>query len=572
MKNLKNLSIFILAAAVLSSCGGLNKMVKEADQVSYQVTPEVLEMHGGEVDVTVDVNYPAKYFNKKAIVTLTPVLKYEGGEKELEPLVLQGQDVTENNKPISFDNGGKASLSKTFEYEDVMMRSELYVSATAAIKDKTADLGDLKLADGIIATPQMVYKDPKVLFFKDNFQQIVPKAYDADIKYVINRADVRRSEMGKDEIAKLNEVIKKTDENERLELKGLEISAYASPDGELDLNTRLAGKRQKSAEKYLSGQLKKAEVKIAEELMSMLSTPEDWEGFKKAMEESEIQDKEMILRVLSMHSDPVVREQEIRNLSAAFEVIAEEILPQLRRSKFTVNMEHIGWSDDELKAHWTSKPDTLTLEELLYTATLMDDKETKLAIYKKSAEVAPKCVRAHNNMGAILFKLGKLDEAEAAFNDAKALKDHDIINNNLGAIALKKGEVAAAKEAFTASLGAGPKVNYNLGIVNIIEGDYEAAVNYFGSEPSYNSALAKYLKGDDEGAWRTAANLDQDSPYRSYLLAVIAASQDKPEVCLENLKNAVSTCKDPQMMKDHAKKDLEFATLWEEAGFKAIVE
>ncbi len=547
-------------------------MVKEADQVSYTVTPEVLEMHGGEVDVTVDVNYPAKYFNKKAIVTLTPVLKYEGGEEELESIVLQGQDVTENNKPISFDKGGKANFSDTFEYEDVMLRSELYVKAVAAIKDKTADLGEMKLADGVIATPQLVAKDPKVLLFPDNFEQIVPEAYEADIKYVINRADVRRAEIGKDAMSELNNVIKTTDENERLELKGLEISAYASPDGELDLNTKLAGKRQKSAEKYLAGQLKKSKVEIADELLSLLSTPEDWDGFKKAMEESSIQDKEMILRVLSMHSDPVVREQEIKNLSAAFEVIAEEILPQLRRSKFTVNMERIGWSDVELKDLWTNDADTLVLEELLYTATLMEDNETKLAIYKKAAEVAPKCLRAHNNMGAILFKMGEVEEAEAAFTAAKALKDLDIINNNLGAVALKKGDVEAAKEAFTASLGAGPKVNYNLGIVNIIEGDYESAVNYFGSEPSFNAALAKYLKGDVDGAWRTAANLEQADPHRYYLLAVIAANQDKPEVAVENLGLAVKNCKSPEMAKERASKDLEFAKLFNEAAFKAIVE
>ncbi len=572
MKNLKTFAIFFLAAAVLSSCGGLNKMVKEADQVSYQVTPEVLEMHGGEVDLTVNVNYPSKYFNKKAVVTLTPVLKYEGGEKELEPLVLQGQDVTENNKSVSFDNGGKASVSNTFGYEDEMMRSELYFNVVAAIKDKTADLGSVKLADGIIVTPQLVAKDPKVLIFKNNYQQIVPKSYQADIKYVINRADVRRSEMGKDEMAKLNKVIKSTDENERLELKGLEISAYASPDGELDLNTRLANKRQKTAEKYLAGQLKKSKVEVADELLTLLATPEDWDGFKKAMEESDIQDKEMILRVLSMHSDPVVREQEIRNLSAAFEVIAEEILPQLRRSKFTVNMEHIGWSDAELKDLWANNSDTLVLEELLYTATLMEDKETKVAIYKKATEVSPKCERAHNNMGAILYKMDKLEEAEAAFTTAKGLKDHDIVNNNLGAIALKKGEVGAAKDAFTASLGAGPKVNYNLGIVNIIEGDYEAAVNYFGSDPSFNAALAKYLKGDDDGAWRTAANLEQADPHRYYLLAIIAANQDKPEVAYENLKLAVKNSKDPEKAKEHASKDLEFAKLFNEAAFKAIVE
>jgi tetratricopeptide (TPR) repeat protein len=389
---------------------------------------------------------------------------------------------------------------------------------------------------------------------------------------VINRADVRKSEIGKEAITELNETLKQTNENDRLQLKGIEISAYASPDGALDLNTRLAEQRKSSADKYLEGQLKKANMKVADELMSMMSTPEDWDGFKKAMEASNIQDKDMILRVLSMHSDPVVREQEIRNLSAAFEVIAEEILPQLRRSKFTVNMDKIGWSDEELKELWTSNPDTLVLEELLYTATLMDDAETKYEIYKKATEIAPNCVRAHNNMGAMLFQLGKVDAAEAAFKAAKKLKDHDIVNNNLGACALANGDVAAAKELFTASLGAGEKVNYNLGIVNIIEGDYEAAVNYFGSTPSFNAALAMYLKGDDEGAWRTAANLDQESPYRSYLLAVIAANQDKPEVAYENLGKAVQNCKDPQMMKDHAKKDLEFAKLFEEPKFKAIVE
>lgn len=572
MKNLKISAIFFLVAAVLSGCGGVNKMIKDSNLVGYSVDPPVLEMHGGEVDATINVNYPAKYFNKKAIVTLTPVLRYEGGEKTLDPLVLQGQDVTENNKPISFDTGGKASKAINVAYEDEMMVSELVFNISASIKDKSTDLGQVKLADGIIVTPQLVQKKAALLSFSDKFQQIIPKSYEADIKYVINRADVRRSEMGKDEIAGLNETIQTTDVNERLELKGLEISAYASPDGELDLNTRLADKRQKSAEKYLAGQLKKAEIDIPEELMSMLSTPEDWEGFKKALEASDIQDKEMILRVLSMHSDPVVREQEIRNLSAAFEVIAEEILPQLRRSKFTVNMDKIGWSDDELKDLWANNADTLVLEELLYTATLFESKEDKLAIYSKAAEVAPKCVRAHNNKGVYLFKLGKVEEAQASFDAAKALKDHDNINNNIGAVALKNGDVAGAKEAFTASLGAGEKVNYNLGIVNVIEGDYESALNYFGNKPSFNSALAMYLNGDGEAAWRTAANLDQESPYRSYLLAVIAASQDKPEVVYENLKNAVENCKMPEMMKENAKKDLEFAKLWEEAEFKAIVE
>jgi tetratricopeptide (TPR) repeat protein len=572
MRNIKNFAIFILAAAVLSSCGGLNKMVKDSSLVGYQVTPEVLEMHGGEVDYKVDVNYPAKYFNKKAVVTLTPVLRYEGGEKSLEPLVVQGEDATENNKVIGYDNGGSASVSSTFTYEMPMMMSELYFDVNAAIKDKTADLGEVKLADGIIVTPLLVQDNAKVILFGNNFKQIVPESYQTDIKYVINRADVRSSEIRKDGIVELNETLKNTKENDRLDLKGIEISAYASPDGALDFNTRLSEKREVSANQYLSGQLKKADMDVAEELLSLMATPEDWEGFKKLMEESNIQDKDMILRVLSMHSDPVVREQEIRNLSAAFEVIKVEILPQLRRSKFTVNMDKIGWSDDELKAHFANDPDTLVLEELLYTATLFNDNETKLAVYKKATEVNPGCLRAHNNLGVVEYNMGNLDEAEAAFKAAKAIRDHDIINNNLGAIALKKGDVEAAKEAFTASMGAGSDVNYNLGIVSIKEGEYGSAVNYFGSEPSFNAALAKYLNGDDDGAWRTAANIQMQGGMLYYLRAVIAASQDNTDVALENLKLAVENCMDPDWIKGYAAKDLEFAKLFQNTEFQAIVQ
>lgn len=580
MRNIKNFAIFILAAAVLSSCGGLNKMVKDSALVNYKVTPEVLEMHGGEVDLTVDVNYPVKYFNKKAVVTLTPVVRFEGGEAALDPLVVQGEDATENNKVISYDGGGKASISHTFPYEDEMMKSELYVSVSAAIKDKTADLGEVKLADGIIVTPLLVQNNPKVILFDNNFKQIVPESYEADIKYVINRADVRTSEMKKDEITGLNETLKATSTNERLDLKGIEISAYASPDGELDLNTKLADKRQQTANKYLSGQLKKSDVEVADELLSMMSTPEDWEGFKKLMEASNIQDKEMILRVLSMHSDPVVREQEIKNLTAAFEVIKEEILPQLRRSKFTVNMDKIGWSDEELLALIESNPDTLVLEELLYTATLVEDNEAKAAIYMKAIEVSPGCLRAHNNLGVVLYNMGWsgdaaaqfMEDAAESFGKAKAIKEHDIIMNNLGAIALRAGDIEDAKALFTASMGAGPKVNYNLGIVSIMQGDYEAAVNYFGSEPSFNAALAKYLKGDSEGAWRMAANLEKRGGMGYYLLAVIAAGQDKPEAAYENLQLAVENCGSAQYIKDRAKKDLEFAKLFETPEFKAIVE
>lgn len=569
MKNFKNFALLILAAAVLSSCGGLNKMVKNADQVVYSVTPEVLEMHGGAVDVTVDVQYPAKYFNKKAVLTLTPVVKYDGGETELEPIVVQGESVTENYTVISNATGGSGKVSDSFDYEDQMLKSELFVKISADMKGKTAVFEDVKLADGIIATPNLVVVAPKTLTFSDKFQRVIPEDYVTDIKYKINKADVRKAETKKEDVAGMTSFLKAANANDRVELKGIEISAYASPDGELELNEKLSKKRQGTAEKYLSGQLKKADISATEELLSLMATAEDWEGFKRLMEASEIQDKEMILRVLSMHSDSEVREQEIKNLAAVFEVIADEVLPELRRSKFTVSVDNIGWSDEELTELWSSNADTLTLEELLYTATLMEDMAVKEDIYKKATEVFSSCVRAHNNLGWTQFAQKEYDAAESSFMAAKEIKDLDIVNNNLAAVALVKGDTEKAEELFAASLGAGQDVNYNLGIVNIINGKYDEAVGYFGSAPSFNAALAIFLNDKSETAARTLASLESESAVRYYLMAVIAADQDKPESAVEHLKNAVA--KDASL-KERAKKDLEFARLFNDAAFKAVVE
>jgi tetratricopeptide (TPR) repeat protein len=418
-------------------------------------------------------------------LTLTPVVKYASGETELEKLVVQGEDVTENNKVINFTTGGKEKVSTTFPYADEMMLSELVVKISGEAKGKTVEFEDIKLADGIIATPNLVEINPKTLTFSDNYKRIVPDEYVTDIKYVINRADVRKSEIKKEGVVELTDYLKKVDADDRMELKKLEISAYASPDGEYDFNDKLSQKREASADKYLNSTLKKADLDIAKELLSLLATPEDWAGFKKLMEASDIQDKEMILRVLSMHSDPEVREQEIKNISEAFEEIKVKILPELRRSKFTVSVDKIGWSDEELVNLWKSDPLSLNLEELLYTATLIDDMKTKADIYKRAVGVAGNCFRAHNNLGWAQFNLGQFDAAESSFMAAKQIKDNDVINNNLGAVALAKNDVAKAKELFTSSLGAGADVNYNLGIVNIIEGDYTKALNYFGSEPSF---------------------------------------------------------------------------------------
>ena len=355
-------------------------------------------------------------------------------------------------------------------------------------------------------------------------------------------------------------------------MKGIEVSAYASPDGELDLNTKLSGNRKGSADRYLQQELKKAEIAVPadKEFFSLLSTPEDWEGFKTLMEASDIQDKDLILRVLSMYSDPVVREKEIKNISEAFEEIKDKILPQLRRSKFTVNVEKVGYSDEELVTLVASNLDTLVLEELLYAATLVDDNPTKLKVYAQAWEKYPQCIRAANNLGTVQMAMGDLDAAKKSFEAAKALRDHNIVKNNLGVIAMKQGDVAAAEDLFTSAMGAGDEVNYNLGIIKIVQGDYEAAKSYFGAGENFNNALVMLLNGNPGSAVELLNKLDDDpTGANEYLMAVGGARESDTEVMYNALRTAIAK---NAKWKQRAAMDVEFFEFFEADLFKEITK
>jgi len=571
MKKLTYLALFTFAAFAISSCGGINKMKEMSAKEYYKVTPEVLEEHGDQVAMKIDVKYPAKYFNKKATLSVTPVLKYEKGETAYPAKVFQGEGVQGNNQAISFATGGTATMSGTVAFTEDMMKSDLVVRVEAELKGQKIPFGEFKLADGVIATPKLVMIDPKPVMVGDKFQRIVPESMMADILYVINRADIRASETKKAEWVKVMDFITKANADERIDLKNLEVSSYASPDGAVELNDKLAQKRDGSASDYLKKELKKSKVeKAAEEgFIAKKYTAEDWDGFKKLMESSSIQDKELILRVLSMYSDPVVREKEIKNIAAAYKDIADDILPQLRRSKLTVNTDMVGYSDEEMKSIWVSNPDTFKLEEILYAATLFTDLETKLAIYEKAAANYPTCFRAINNVGYVNILLGKTDAAKAAFDKAKAMQSNDVVNNNLGCVALMNGDLAAAQELFTASMGAGAVVNYNLGIIKVIQGDYDAAANYFGNTDEFNTALVKYLKKDFDGSLATLGRVEKDFAKKDYLRAVVAAKQSKDELVFESLRLAFA--KDAAL-KTRAKVDIEFAKYFENDVFKGLVQ
>ena len=548
-------------------------MVENASSVSYEVNPSPLEVHAGQVEVTVNAKYPEKFFNKKAIVDVTPVLKYDDGQTEFESITLQGESVEANNKVIPFAGGEMSYGPKKIAYTDAMLKSDLMIEMSAKVGDnEPVEIPGIKIASGVIATSTLVEVDPKTVSVGDNFERITPEQYEADIYYVINKYDVRNSELKSEDVKEFGADIAAAKADDRVKIKGAKISAYASPDGAVDLNTKLSGNRGTSAEKYLKKTLKKLKVDEAEqsEFLKVVSTAEDWDGFQKLMEQSNIKDKELILRVLSMYSDPVVREKEIKNIAEAFEEIKVEVLPKLRRSQMYIDVDKVGYSDAEIDSIFDADPDTLNVEEILYAATLTKDMDRKLAIYQKAAANFPDCFRAKNNVGYVYMQMGKTAEAKTAFEEAQALKDNDVVKNNLGAVALVEGDLATAEDLFTAAMGAGDIVNYNLGIIKIKQADYAEAVNYFGNTPSFNAALAQLLNGDTERAISTLGELsDSDDAMVYYLKAVAGARAGRLEVVVAGLRKAVEL--DPTL-KAYAKKDAEFRIFMAQEGFTGIVE
>ena len=580
--NFKPLASIALAALLLSSCAGLKKMKKNADQIDFKVTPEILEAHAGKVDVAVNGVFPAKYFNKKATLVATPVLKYQGGEKALSPVTVQGEKVDANNKVITYANGGNFSYKDNTAFADEMRLSDLEIRITATKGAQSLDFDPIPVAKGVIATSTMVLNYPSpILGVKreanttgkydpniDVFQRIVPDDFTADIHYLINSSYIRGTELKAEDIAKLKEYTKDAYDAERKKLKDIEVSAYASPDGELDWNSKLSEKRESTSSDFVKSTMKKE--KIEAELKAKF-TPEDWDGFKTLMEKSSIQDKELILRVLSMYTDPEVREREIKNLSAAFTAVADEILPQLRRAKITANVDLIGKTDEEIAALADSDPASLNPAELLYAATLTQDKNKQLAIYNSMMKVYPDDWRGYNNAGLTMIKQFNYADSKSLFEKAEKLKNNEpIIKNNLGAVALFEGDIAKAEAYFGAASGAGEEVNYNLGIVAMKKGEYEKAVKLFGASDSPNVGLAKILAGDNNGALKSLENCTWEGCYmKEYFKAVVGARTAKENLMFDSLKKAVEM---QPKLKAKIATDMEFAKYFEDPKFKAILE
>ncbi|MFN8239271.1 MAG: tetratricopeptide repeat protein [Bacteroidales bacterium] len=570
MKKIRSYFILLLTATVMVSCSGLNKMKKNSSLVNYEVTPKVLETHGGQVDVAIKGTYPTKYFDKKTVLEITPVLVYEGGETAYESVKVQGESVQANNKSISY-GGGNFSYTGKVPYKDAMKMSQLVVRIKATRGSTKLDFDPVKIADGVIATSTLTEDHVKPILMPDNYIRITPESQMADILYLINQSDLRSTELKAEDIALLKEYIKTVSADQNRQFKGVEVSSYASPDGKLDLNEKLSGKRGETADKFIKKEFDKVEAAKVAAFFNEKTTAEDWDGFRTELEKSSVQDKDLILRVLSMYSDPEVREKEIKNMSSAFEALKTDILPKLRRSKLTVSVDKVGRSDEQILEQFKADPKALSIEELLYAAALTKDVNEKVKVYEKATELFPKCIRALNNTGYCYIALGKADEAIAALTKAQAIQNNDIIKNNFGFAYLVKGDNAKAEEYFTSMATATPESKFGLGIIATKKGQYDAAVNYFGTEPSYDLALALLLKGDANKAKVTLESLKMlcKCGKPSYLKAVVGCRLDDRTYAMDNLREAVGLNAE---WKAYAKTDLEFAKYFNDDTFKSVVQ
>ena len=562
----KKLYLPLLMAMVVALFSSCSKKMGELSADYFTVTPQVLEAVGGKVPATINGKFPEKYFNKKAVVEVTPVLKWNGGEAKGQPATFQGEKVEGNDQTISYKMGGSYTMKTSFDYVPEMAKSELYLEFKATIGKKVVTIPAVKVADGVISTSELVNNtlgNANPALGEDAFQRIIKEKHDANIMFLIQQANIRSSELKtakefNKEVANVNEAANK-------KISNIEVSAYASPDGGVSLNTTLAENRESNTTKMLSKDLKKAKIDAP---IDAKYTAQDWEGFQELVSKSNIQDKELILRVLSMYQDPAQREQEIKNISSVYKTLADEILPQLRRSRLTLNYEIIGKSDEEIAKLASSNPSELNVEELLYAATLTNDPAKQEAIYTQATKQFPNDYRAFNNLGKLAYQAGNVDKAESYFKKAASVNASPEVNMNLGLISLIKGDKAAAEAYFGKAAGT-KELGESMGNLYIAQGQYERAVNSFGDSKTNSAALAQILAKDYNKAKNTLANVERPDAYTDYLMAVLGARTNNSSMVTSSLKSAVA--KDPSLAKKAAT-DLEFAKFFTNADFMNIIK
>lgn len=550
MKKIFSLALAAVALLATTSCKNLKPLTSD----NFTCDPSPLVEVGSSVDATITVTYPEKYFKKKATIDITPVLVYANGEAKSETITYQGEKVKGNDETVNYKYGGTLTFKAHFDYVPDMAKSELYIEYVGHIGKKEFTFDRIKIADGVIATETMATgAEATPAYSADQFVKDTFDKYAASLIYQYQSTNLRASEQRKAEMKEVENMIKNTKEEERRELEGINMVSTASPEGAVSLNERLAAGREKSSSNYLQNFLKRAKM---EGTITPEQIAEDWEGFRTLVQNSDIQDKQLVLNVLGRISNPDQREAEIKNLSAAYKELAEDILPQLRYSKVTATIRNIGHSDEEILSILASTPDSLTLEELLYAAKLQKEDAAKLNTYRIASNRFPQDFRAANNTAGILFNQGKLDEAKKTW-EAIVAKDANNAqaNMNLGLIALQDGDLEAA-ETYLGKAGSCEEYGEAYGTLLVRKGKYAQAINSFGAKKCNNLAVAQICSEKYSDAKATLDGIEAKNGVTYYLLAVVAARTNNADAVASNLKEAVA--KDASL-KAKAANDAEFA-------------
>lgn len=552
-----NKKILIPALALLVvSITGCSKKMGQFKSDYFSVNPTPLEVQGEKVPATITGRIPAKFMLKNAKVEVTPVLVYASGETQSLPYLIQGEEARANGTVVSYLNGGSVAIPFSVAYTPAMEKSDLYLDFSVDQNGKIYALPRVKIGNGVVATATLASAatvTPAIA--KDNFQKVINEKYSADIHFLINQANIRSSQTESAAYKDLNQRLKEAAEASNQEIAGVNISSFASPEGSLEFNTQLAEKREKATTSLMENQLKKDKITEFGELTSQF-TPEDWEGFQKLVEASDIQDKGLILEVLKMQKDPELREKELRNLASVFDELADQILPQLRYSRVMASINVIGKSNEQLVELFNTNPSRLTADEMLYIATLTDDNNKKMEVYNKACEVFPKDYRSFNNLGVTQYIAGDYEGAKANFEHALRLNPQEKESEmNLGLISMLDGKYDKAYEQFGLA-GDVPEIGDALGLYYLSQGNLPAAVTSFGDTKSNNAALAQLLSKDYTKARATLTSIADPDATTYYLLAVVGARTGNENVVINNLRQAGRL--NPKMVQ-RAKNDLEFA-------------
>jgi len=539
-------------------------MEKEIEAMGLEASPEPLILRGDQVELEVTGRFPAKYFGKKVSVEATPVLTWEGGSASFESEGFQGEDAAGNFTVVPFESGKSFSYSSSVPFDPAMEdAAELTVVISGTQGNKSATFAPFVVGAGVITTPLWVQSDDQFIPVEDNFQRVITYTEEVTVNYSVNSSTVRSVELRDADWKALKELIQLSVDADSVTITGARIEAYASPEGEITLNEDLASDRANSAAASMTREMKRKKLTADEAFYDLVPKGEDWQGFKSLMQASDIEDKNLILRVLEMYSDKNKREEEIRNIAKTYKAIEKEILPALRRSQVVVSYDVEGYTDEELMDYCMSMPDSLTADELLYAATLFSDLNDKLTIYQSAARVHADDFRGYNNAGWCLAQMGRMNQAGEVFQQALELERNKAVVNNVAALTRQNGDIDRAMKLLNEAAGAGPEVGYNKGIILIQKGDYASAISNMGRVSSVNVALAKMLNGDAAGAKTALENADDDSAVASYVMAVACARLNDSAGVKKHLGEALA--KDPNL-RQKAEKDLEFRDVRDAIG------